>query len=274
MTDASEWQGRTGESWATEWRRTDRSFSLLTEQLLAATRQFRFKTVLDVGCGAGELALAIARGRPEVSVTGIDISLQLVDVANSRAGNLTNIRFEACDAAAWTATPDKAPDLIISRHGVMFFDDPAAAFAHLAGQAQSGAGLLFSCFRERVRNPFFTEITRLLPQAPEPAPADAPGPFAFADSERVRGILTAAGWADFAAKPLDLPMIAGAGDDPVEEAVAYFLKIGPAARAAAELDPAARERFITRLRELLSRHCFGGIVSLPAAMWLITARKG
>lgn len=274
MTDASEWQGRTGESWAAEWRRTDRSFSLLTEHLLAATRQFRFKQVLDVGCGAGELSLAIARGRPEVSVTGIDISPQLIDAANCRAGHLTNIAFEVGDAAHWTSAAEKRPDLLVSRHGVMFFDDPVAAFTHLAGQAEEGAGLLFSCFRERVFNPFFTEVTRLLPQAPDPGPAYAPGPFAFADIERVQRILTKAGWADIAAKPLDLPMIAGAGEDPVEDAIGYFLRIGPAARAASELDPEARDRFVTRLREMLSRHSFGGIVSLPAAMWIVTARKG
>ncbi len=69
-------------------------------------------------------------------------------------------------------------------------------------------------------------------------------------------------------------MIAGTGADPIGEAVAYFSRIGPAAKAAAEMEPAARERFFERVRALAERHEHGGIVSLPAAAWIVTARKG
>src|SRR5688572_2116895 len=127
MVDASEWLGRTGDSWASEWRRTDRSFGPLTERLLQRSRDFSFSSVLDVGCGAGELSLALARGRPHTTVTGVDISPQLVEVAHQRGAHLANVSFELADAAAWVPT-GPAPDLVISRHGVMFFGDPGAAF--------------------------------------------------------------------------------------------------------------------------------------------------
>lgn len=274
MTDKSDWQGQTGENWAEEWRRTDRSFGHLTEELLARTRSFAFRRVLDIGCGAGELSLAIARGRQEVTVTGVDVSSRLIDVAKERGRRLANVSFTLADAAEWQGAPDEAPDLLVSRHGVMFFDNPSAAFAHLAEQSASGAGLLFSCFRTLAENPVFTEVVRLLPEEPEPGDPHAPGPFAFADPARVDGILADAGWTQFAATPFDFPMIIGAGEDPVEDAVGYFSRIGPAARAASELDLNARQRFFDRVRNLAERHLHGNIVALPAAAWIVTARKG
>jgi SAM-dependent methyltransferase len=273
MTDANEWRGRTGQSWAAEWRRTDRSFASLTEHLLARTRAFVFDSVLDVGCGAGELALAIARGRRHARVIGLDIAPSLIDVARERGENLLNASFLVGDAATWQGAEDFAPDLLVSRHGVMFFDDPAAAFAHLAGLATPGASLLFSCFRDRRDNPFFMEASRLLPN-PEPAPPPgAPGPFAFADQSHVAAILESAGWTQPAFEPFDFAMIAGGGEDPVEDAVEYFSAIGPAARAASELDAEGRARFRARLRELARRNLYDGIVSLRAATWVVTARK-
>src|SRR5688500_13556718 len=117
MTDANEWLGRTGQSWAAQWRRTDRSFGPLTERLLKRSRECSVASVLDVGCGAGELSLAIARGRPRSRVLGIDLSPQLVEVARERGLHLTNVAFEAADAATWSPEPGFAPELIVSRHG-------------------------------------------------------------------------------------------------------------------------------------------------------------
>jgi len=273
MTDANEWLGRTGRSWAEQWRRTDRSFGPLTEHLLKRTREFAFASVLDVGCGAGELSLAIARGRPRTTVTGIDLSPELVDVARERGTHLGNVSFAAADAARWQPPEGFSPDLLVSRHGVMFFDDPIAAFAHLAELAEPGAGLMFSCFRDRAENPFFTEAARLLAN-PDPAPPPgAPGPFAFADRAHVLSLLEQAGWTHVAFEPVDFAMVAGGGENPVGDAVEYFSVIGPAARAASELGPEERARFLDRLRELARRNLHEGIVSLRAAAWIVTARK-
>src|SRR5690606_8159356 len=139
--EVRDWPGRTGESWAAEWRRTDRSFGGLTERLLARCREFPYRRAVDIGCGAGELSLALARGRPHSTVTGIDISPALVDVAQRRGGRLNNVRFIEADAATWRPN-GTSPELVVSRHGVMFFDDPRAAFANMAGYATESAGLL------------------------------------------------------------------------------------------------------------------------------------
>lgn len=271
--DKSEWEGQAGDCWAAEWRRTDRSFSVLTERLLAALRGRQFTQVLDVGCGAGELALAIGRGRPDAKVIGVDVSPALVTAARERASNLANVAFDLADAAHWQAPAGFAPQLVISRHGVMFFADPPAAFANLTRVADSGAHLLFSCFRDPAENPFFTDIARLLPEAPPMPPADAAGPFGFARRERIAEVLAAGGWEAVAIDAYDFPMIAGVGQNAVDDAMAYFTTIGPAARAARELEPQVRETFLARLRQLCAANREEGVVSLPAAAWLVSARK-
>lgn len=270
----SEWQEQVGDSWAAQWRRTDRSFTHLTERLLAATRGLATGQVLDIGCGAGELALAIARGNPQAQVLGVDISPQLVAAARMRGENLANVDFECADAAIWASQEGFAPGLLVSRHGVMFFDDPQAAFANLAALAAPGAHLLFSCFANPARNPFFTQVQKLLPppaQAPDP---HAPGPFAFADSDRVAAILAAGGWSNIAFEEVAFPMIAGVGDNAIEEALAYFTVIGPAARALRELETASADNIRENIRELATRNCRDGLVSLTATAWIVTARKG
>ncbi|HSG33804.1 MAG TPA: class I SAM-dependent methyltransferase [Sphingomonadaceae bacterium] len=273
MNNRFEWEGSAGDAWAAEWRRTDRSFGSLTEKLLARTREFRFLSVLDIGCGAGELSLAMARANSEAHVLGVDISARLVEASRSRAANLANVRFEVGDASTWIPDESFAPDLLISRHGVMFFADPVAAFAHLAAISAPGANLLFSCFRGPAENEIFSAIGRLLPRPETPPDPEAPGPMAFANPDRVRAILSAAGWSDVELEPYDFAMIAGAGEDPVEDALAYFSKIGPAANVLAESDEAARADLLARMREVLEAKAVDGLVALGAAAWIVTARR-
>jgi SAM-dependent methyltransferase len=273
MTGISDWQGKTGEGWAAQWQRTDRSFGGATERLLARSREFAFEQALDVGCGAGELSLALARGRPHAQVVGVDVSPQLVEVARERGGKLPNVAFELSDAAQWKPDDSFSPELLISRHGVMFFDDPPAAFANLAALAAPGANLLFSCFRDRAENPFFTEIGKLLPPPSEAPDPHAPGPFAFAERDHVTAVLTAGGWSAPAFEAFDFAMVAGAGEDPVEDAMTYFQTIGPAAVALREMPEGERRSVLEAMREVAFANCSDGVVALRAALWIVTATR-
>ncbi|ANU07699.1 class I SAM-dependent methyltransferase [Paraurantiacibacter namhicola] len=274
MTGKSEWEGRVGSSWASEWRRTDRAFGELTPRLLADIRQRAGSRVLDIGCGAGELSLAIGRERSAASVHGIDISEALIEAARTRGANMPNASFECTDAATWQPAAS-APDLMVSRHGVMFFDDPVAAFRHLANIAAPGASLVFSCFRSRSQCPFFTEIDAIVGASPTPEQPMTyqPGPFGFSDANLVQDILADAGWTEIELVPHDFAMVAGAGPDPVEDALAYFRRIGPAASVMAEASPEERSRIETGIRAFAERHLHGGIVAARAAAWIVKARK-
>lgn len=272
MTDKAAWQGQVGSTWAAQWARTDRSFTGLTDKLLGCASTQRFARALDIGCGAGELSMALGRGHSHAQIVGVDVSEELVGAARQRAGHLANVSFELGDAATWQK-PGYNPDLLVSRHGVMFFDDPVRAFAHLSTITATGARLVFSCFRSPAENPWASETTALLPPgASSPSDPTAPGPFAFADASRVEHILDRAGWRDIAFEPVDFAFVVGVGDDPVEDAMGYFAVIGPVARAAAALDDASKAAFRARLRRYLESHASGSIVALKAAAWIVTAR--
>lgn len=270
---AMDWQGRTGAAWAAEWRRTDRVFAGVTERLLSRSRDFNFSCALDIGCGAGELSLALARGRPGVEVLGIDISARLIEAARERGENLLNARFELADASVWEPGEEFAPDLLVSRHGVMFFDDPDAAFAHLHEVVAPGAGLLFSCFRGPEVNEMIAGVGQLLPPCAAPADPHAPGPLAFADPEHVLSVLQGAGWRDVAFEALDFGTVVGAGEDPLADAVEFFSSIGPLAEAASQMDEAARADLLTRLRLMLEPRIYKGSITLRGGAWIVTARK-
>jgi len=272
MTSGAEWQARVGQNWAAMYRQTDRSFAGLTQRLLERIGPVRGDTVLDVGCGAGEVTLAIARARPAAHVTGIDLSADLVAVARERAADRPNVSLVAADAASFM--PDPAPDLIVSRHGVMFFADPVAAFAHLRQTAAARAELFFTCFRSPAENPWATEIGALLAQATAAPQGYTPGPFAFADTDFVRGVLSQAGWKGIDFEAVDYAYVAGQGDDAVADAEAFLARIGPFAQALRTAPADQQDDLRRRLRGLLLRRVSENLVVFPAAAWIVSARNG
>lgn len=271
MTSGADWQAQVGRNWARSWRETDRSFAGLTARLLDRIAAIPGDAIIDIGCGAGELSLALGRARPRARVTGIDVSADLIAAAQERAGPAPRARFITADAASWF--PEEGPpDLLVSRHGVMFFADPVGAFTHLYGIAAPGAALAFSCFRFPRENPWAAELAALL-ELPPAADPYAPGPFAFADPQHVERILAAAGWQDVDLAPVDFAYVAGAGTDPVEDALAFLSRIGPAAAALRALDDDARALAEVRIRKWLNAHHSGGLVAYPAAAWIVTAHR-
>lgn len=269
MTTETDWRSQVGRSWAQNFALTDRAFAGLTTVLLERAVPGIGRTVLDIGCGAGELSLAIARQNPATHVTGIDLSPDLIAAAEARRTGLANVRFVEADAGRW-AEPGYAADLLVSRHGVMFFADPVAAFANLRAQGTPRAGLLFSCFRAAQDNAWAAGLAELL-DLPPPANPRAPGPFAFADPGHVEAILTAAGWHEVELEAVDFAYVAGMGEDPVEDALGLFRRIGPAAPYLRGLDGAALEAAEARIREWLERYRSGNLVAMPAAAWLVSA---
>jgi SAM-dependent methyltransferase len=271
MTTREEWQAVIGKTWADNYRLTDRAFAGLTQRLLERIAEHPGHAVLDIGCGAGELALAIARARAGSQVLGVDVSADLVAAAQTRGESLGNVRFVEADAASWHDEAF-APDLLISRHGVMFFDDPVDAFAQIRATAKEGAALVCSCFRSPGENPWASDIARLLALPPTSDPR-APGPFAFADPGYVEDVLARAGWSAIGFEPVDFAYVAGTGEDPVEDAMQVFRRIGPAAAALRLLDGEAREQAEGWLRGWIEDHRSGNLVAFPAAAWIVSAHN-
>jgi SAM-dependent methyltransferase len=270
MTTASDWTGRVGTAWAEEWRRTERAFAALAPHLDAAISAAAAPgplVALDVGCGVGGTAAALAAARPDAHVIGADLSPDLIAVARARHAASTNLRFHQGDALAVAA--DHAPlDLIVSRHGVMFFADPVAAFVRLGAATRPGGHLVFTCFAPVADNPWATLITPV----PERSTSYVPGPFAFAEPAAGAALLAATGWVDAIPTLVRFTYRVGAGDDPVEDAAAFLTRIGPAASCLRNAAAGDRPALAARLRARLAAQRNGRVVDFPAAAWLWTAR--
>ena len=273
MTETSEWRGGVGEAWAEEWRRTDRALAPVQLALLDALLPLlpNEAAVLDIGCGAGGTSLALAEARPDARVTGLDISDALVAAARERAQG--RAAFEVGDASSWTPADGRRFDALLSRHGVMFFADPVAAFAHLRSLTKPGTPFVFSCFRARDENPWVAELVPIIHRfAPEQAAAPPPpqGPFAFAEPDRVRSILTDAGFQSIEIAPLDPEFVVGEGGNPIGETMAYFGRIGPFAAMLRDLNADDRREARAMAEEVAAAHRQDDRVVFPAAVWIVS----
>lgn len=227
--------------------------------------------VLDIGCGAGATTLDMARRvGPDGLCLGVDVSEALLDLARQRARTeaIGNVDFVRADAA----THDFGGpvfDAAISRYGVMFFEDPDAAFANLRRAVRPGGGLTFACWRSAAENPLtlvpLEAAAPFLPESPR-APADGPGRFAFADADRIRGILERSGWRQVGIEPLDVPT-------PVsfDELLTLSLKLGLLGTLLPQQDESVRQRVAEAVAARLESHVEDGMVPMTAACWLVTA---
>jgi len=265
------WNGVAGLAWVETQALLDRvlePFEKLLSEAVAAKAPTR---LLDVGCGTGATTLAAARRiGPHGRCVGIDISQPMIETARTRARS-ENASAEFVCADAQTNPFDRASvDMIISRFGVMFFDDPVAAFANLRHAATDDAELRFFVYRSPAENPFMLTAERaaapLLPAMP-PRDPDAPGQFAFADPRRVERILADAGWTEVDVRPVDV-----ACSFPLGELVRWFTQLGPLGRILHEADERTRTRVVETVRAAFDPYVHGDEVRFDAACWQVVAR--
>lgn len=232
------WNSEPGQVWVAEQDRFDTLLHEALEAVLDHAAPRPGEAVLDVGCGAGTSSLRLsdmvgAAGR----VTALDISAPLLDHARARAGAeptaRSNLRFTLGDAQTHELGGLEV-DLVISRFGVMFFDDPRAAFANLRRAVRPGGRLAMICWQGAPENPWFmvpmqAAIARL--GKPEPMDPLAPGPMAFKDIDRVTAILTGAGWDNASGRPIEVDLIP---PQSLEAAADFATSAGPATRVMRE----------------------------------------
>lgn len=270
------WNGRTGHTWMAYQRALDRALGPLGEAAMHAANIVPGARVLDVGCGCGDTVLALAdRVGPQGWVTGVDISEPMLARASERLGARPPggavVELQHADAAS-APLPDDL-DLVFSRFGVMFFADPKDAFAHLREALRPGGDLAFVCWRGQRENPWTQlALDAVAPHLPaEPAsPPDAPGPFAFADRDRLRAIL-APSFSDVVIEPHD-QRIAWTRSASIEEAVDLFSNIGRASRLLREAPAAMADKARVALADAFRPHVTPDGLILPSATWIVTAR--
>lgn len=270
------WNDRAAKTWTRLQERLDEVFQPLTDAALAAAGPSAGEKVLDIGCGCGATVLALAeKVGPNGQVLGLDISAPMAGRAQERLAErgFGNAAVLVSDAAVHPFEAAES-DLLFSRFGVMFFDDPTAAFANLRSGVRKGGRLLCACWRPIDANPWFNVPIQaaghlLAPQPPsEP---HAPGPFGFADPERTVGILTAAGWLDAKAERQDVKM-RFAPPGRIDQALDFALQVGPLARALADETDDTRAKVRDVVATALEEYDTPDGVMLGGSVWLYAAR--
>jgi len=273
---AAYWNAEPGQVWVTREADLDAMHAGVTDLLLGETAVLPGEAVLDVGCGTGATTLAFAEAVGRAGrVVGVDISGPLLARADSRAAavGLGRIGWLLADAQA-----EPLPggfDAAVSRFGVMFFDDPVAAFARIGAALRPGGRLVFAAWGPAEANPWFREtfrvaVERLGPGAP--AVPGAPGPLAFADRARVLGLLRDAGLADVAADVRQVELHLPGG---LAAAVDLAGEVGPAKRLLREKGgtDADRAAIAAALAENLARYVADDGIRIPAEVILYRARR-
>ncbi|MFD8151059.1 class I SAM-dependent methyltransferase [Streptomyces sp. NPDC059720] len=267
---AARWNGPSGHAWVDLQQVLDGMFRPFEELLVRAVSEEGAARVLDVGCGTGAVTRAVARRTGHC--VGADISAPMIAAARELAEQ------EGVPASFVHADVQEHDfgtgvfDTVVSRFGVMFFPDPVRAFTHLRGAVRDGGGLRLVVWRGPEENPFMTTAERaaapFVPDLPARRP-DQPGQFAFADPDRVRGILRESGWSDVVLRPVD-PVCAL----PEKDLERYVTRLGPLGTVLPQADERTRAEVVDAVRPAFEPFVQGTEVRYTAACWEISARAG
>lgn len=265
------WNGPAGRAWVEMQELLDRMFMPLEHMLVESVAALGGGRVLDVGCGTGSTTLAVARTLGDkVRCTGVDISEPMIVRARQRAQEAGDpVRFVVADAQTHVFEP-AGFDVMVSRFGMMFFEDVVRAFTNLHRAASPGAALRMLAWRHAAENPFMTAAERaaapLLPDLPARR-TDGPGQFAFADRDRVAAILDDSGWTDIGLQPVDVVCTL-----PRPDIGRYIQWMGPVGVMLQKMDEAAREPVVRAARAAFEPFVHGDEIRFTAACWMISAR--
>jgi SAM-dependent methyltransferase len=271
------WNGNGGKNWVSRETRLESSLKIFGQQAIDAGNISPGQRILDIGFGCGDTTIELAQKvGPKGQVHGVDISVAMVETAEKKASEkgVANVSFECADAQIKTFLVDNY-DLVFSRFGVMFFDDPIGAFKNIYASLKPGGRLAFICWAPRDQNAWVglpLQVVAKHLSLPSPPAIDEPGPFSLSEEPRVSGILGAAGFADIAVELFQTPFVLG-GD--VDEALSFLMQLAPSGSAInnAEADEPTRARIALDMAKLLESHESEKGVSMSAAALLVTATK-
>ena len=268
---ATSWDGPSGDIWTDNADLYDAGVARYLRPFLDAASIEPGAHVLDVGCGNGQTTREAARLARTGSVTGIDLSTRMLDLARRRAKQegLTNVRFSRADAQVADLGVERY-DRVISRNGVMFFGDPVAAFGNLARALGTGGRMVLLVWQPVTENEWFSAFRRAVAAGRDlpPPPPEGPGPFSMGDPDRVRAVLTAAGFGRAEFVGVREPMYFGP-----DVATAEAFVLGIVGGLLTDLDDAARGDAVDALRATLQEHLGPDGVTFRSAMWIITAAR-
>jgi SAM-dependent methyltransferase len=270
------WNTVAGPRWVSLEGFVERRVAAVNDLLLRHSGVKPGERVLEIGCGTGAFTVPLAQAVGERgAVVGADISAAMLAGARKRLAEtgLSNVSLIEADAQTHKFEPGHF-DLITSRFGVMFFADPAAAFANLFHAARPGGRLCFACWGALEENehwliPYRVALRHLGP--PEPKPSRAPGPMAFAEPDYVREFLGKAGFSTIAINR-EHPAIAASTS---REEAEHACIMGPSGRLIDEKRPdeATRQKIQREIKDAFAALVQRSETTLPSTVLIVTARR-
>ena len=270
----AEWNGALGQRWVEMQQEIDRIVVPFGDAALKAAAPQPGERVIDIGCGCGDTSIEIARIVGAAgAVLGIDVSQPMLEVARSRGAlaNCAHLAFRDGDASE--AELPTNTDLLFSRFGVMFFSEPSKAFSHLRKLLRTGGRCVFVCWRTPRDNAWamtpLSAARTAMGVTPPPADPNAPGPFAFADEDRLRAILSGAGFGAIDVERFDAALSLGATP---RSAAQSAVQIGPASRFVREVGVEHLPTILDAVeRALAPLAAPNGHVRLNGSTWIVSA---
>lgn len=225
--------------------------------------------VLEVAAGSGALTRELVDRLPEAVVTATDLSPAMLDRAATRRG-LDRVRWQQADAQD-LPFPDGSQDVWACQFGLMFVPDRQRALREAHRVLSPGGHLVAATWAGLADNGFADVLDRALRAA---SPADPPTfvrdvPHGYADPDRVRADLLAAGFGDVDVREVVLESRA-----PSARAVATaFLAGTPAGNPARAGGAEVFARTVDDVTAALAARYGRGPVTAPMAALVVTATR-
>jgi SAM-dependent methyltransferase len=273
VAEASSWMGARGQKWRAQLTGMEAMLEAVDQPLIEALELDRPLRIVEVGCGGGGTALRLAREAPAGStVLGVDISPALIEVAKGRVTAVDGaLGFRLADAAQ--APPGEARyERLVSRFGVMFFEQPESAFANLARWLTIGGRFAFAVWGPVADNAWLKVVRDVVAEVavlPEMEP-DAPGPFRYAAVDELLVLLTRAGFGELAVRDFRSPLPIGGGLPAARAAEFSLAAFATFAELLEQAGPAALENARRLLSERLAAHEQDGHVRLQGRVHIVS----
>ena len=243
VTPAIAWSGERAQRWVRMADELERQLAPVSGLLFDAAELRSGERVLDVGVGTGPTTRQAASiVGPTGAVTGVDIAAEMLVAAADRPSDpdAAPIEWRQADVTTWQ--PEVEPyDVVMSRFGVMFFDDPVAAFTNLRRVTAPGGRLVIAVWAERTASPFFELPYSIVMEhrrrwgVEMEAPSAEGGAFSLGDPAVAQDVLGRAGWAGVSSEPRPVLLAVGGGLPPAD-AAQVSLDVGPARLVSEDLD--------------------------------------
>ena len=269
------WNEGIGQWWVDEDESMNERLSILTEELFLKSNIKKDDKVLDIGCGGGQTTFEVSEMVGENGyVLGADISKILLDLAKSKYASTKNLEFKYCDVQNYKFR-ENSFNKVISRFGVMFFENPIEAFKNIYNSIQEGGSLNFVCWTNVMENEFFTDPTNIIIKHINkefPEITRAPGPLAFSEEDYVKEILVSSKFKNVKVEKVYSSI---STNDSAEKDGVLLLKLGLGGRLLADANLSKKELSIIRdeMIEMSQKRQRNGEITYKACLNYVSATK-